>query len=132
MPSLPLRVKPFFAAVPAVAFISNLENHSVKPVGSAYCRYAVALRPESTRQCIRRPELLSVFTDRPEGFSPVLDVTAVKEKPDKLFSLLYAEKREESDVCELLLQSILTVIYNACDERFPPYNPAIGRHGGLA
>lgn len=118
--------KTVFAAAPAVVFISNLENHSVKPAGNTYCRYSVALRPESTGQCIRRPELLSVFTDRPEGFSPVFDVTHIKEKLDKLFSLLYTEKREESDVCELLLQSILTVIYNACAEQFPVYNPAIG------
>lgn len=98
--------KTVIAAAPVVVFISNLENHLVKPAGNTYFRYSVALRPE--------------------GFSPVFDVTHIKEKLDKLFSLLYTEKREESDVCELLLQSILTVIYNACAEQLPVYNPAIG------
>ena len=76
--------KTVLAAAPAVVFISNLENHSVKPAGNTYCRYSVALRPESAGQCIRRPELLSVFTNRPEGFSPVFDVTHIKEKLDEL------------------------------------------------
>lgn len=73
---------------PSVIFISSLEPHSVRVLSPKYERYTLLVDPAAAHDRIKDPMLLSVFSNRPEGFRHVIDVSPVRDRVSFLVRML--------------------------------------------
>lgn len=111
----------FVAAGPSLIFISRFEEHAIEILEAPYERYYVLLCAETADRLIGDRRLMSVFKNRPAGFTPVFPCEGIPA--GQLLGRLIAERdgdrpyAEEYAAC--LLRELLILLYRACPERFP-------------
>ncbi len=106
---------------PSLLFIGHLEKHNFIRMDENYARYAVHIAPAAANVQLKdSTRLLSLFMNRSENVSHVLDVSNIAPQLGLLFSLLYEEKRigDFPDGQTALLQSILQLAYRSAPESF--------------
>ena len=107
---------------PSAVFISNLESHSIEQMSEDCCRYVVHIDPRTAYDQLNdAPLLLSAFTDRTEGFEPIVVVPEDGEVLAALLRLLQEEHREGgSDVSQsTILYNILHYLFRISPQTFP-------------
>lgn len=112
-----------------IIFISNLELHSVTPIGEEYRSLSLLLSPKKIDNAIHNQTLLSVFSNRPPHFVHCIDVTAIHEKVEQIVLKLYEETKEESSYSDelsiCLIKELLIELYRYDKKMFPNYDKGI-------
>lgn len=112
----------YIAKAPALLFISNLELHSLHPVGDLYERYYIDISPISDTQHFEESALFTILSCRPVGFCHVLDVSAYEERVEQLFKSLLTEHKSEFPFKayreEILLYELLILLYRHAPHLF--------------
>ena len=119
-----LNNKTFTAGKNSLIFISNLENHSVNIVETPYERYKLTISVRALENAIADARLLSVFKNRPVGFSNVFQIAPIADEITSLFQLMHAEvNRPQSEYSEKYLQNIMNLlilsVYRNNHDQFP-------------
>lgn len=119
--ALELRVatRTYAVQAPSIIFISSLEPHGIRIIGSVYERYTLLIDPVPAHALIKNPALLSAFSNRPEGFRHVVDIAPIADRVVFLLQML----REEHDRAPVLFPEnetllLRTLLITLC--RFAP------------
>ena len=107
---------------PSVVFIGCHERHAVAVHGDAYERYMINVYPHKVG-LHGNFRLLSVFSDRPDGFCHVLPLPDDVREQEALLRLLLVEfERQDSEFADepdRLLCSTLLLLYRLSPDFFP-------------
>lgn len=112
----------------SLVLISRTESHSIDKTEDEYTRYEIRISPEIISHSRRGAVLYSVLSNRPEGFSRVVDIEDdsmlwLFERMTQEFAT--PEKPYSTDSVNMLLDLIFVEIYRRCPEMFPEEtNPA--------
>ncbi len=108
---------------PSAVFISHLEPHSLSVEGNVYRRICVDLLPEAIERDIKNAKLISILSNRPEGFCHVVNIEGILPRllPFllELEELFNAHEREFFDNISALFKSILILLYRHAPLSFP-------------
>ena len=100
--------KSFTAHSKSLLIFSRLENHSIEAVSDEYERYVVRLNPVFDR-------LYSILSNRPDGFSNVVDTGEKFEEFESLFKKICLEQQFNSpfreDMLEALSRELVVMIH---------------------
>lgn len=111
---------------PSLIFVSKLEQHSISVTGNAYKRYYLCISPILASNMIRDYSLLTILSNRPDDFCHVLDVSALEDKMDKMFSDFVFEHNNQlpyySEKQVSLLMELLITIYRLKPSLFSSEN----------
>ncbi len=111
---------------PSLIFISKLEQHSIKVIGSVYKRYYLCISPLLAGSYVRDYTLLTLLSNRREGFCHVLSASAFKADADRIFLRLTEEFASEKPYSLLrqtsLLTELLILIYRTAPNLFAQEN----------
>lgn len=109
----------FVAGEGSLVFISRFEEHAIEILEAPYERYYVLLCAEAADRLIGDRRLMSVFKNRPAGFTPVFPCQSIPvgQLLDRLIAGREGPYAEEYAAC--LLRELLILVYRACPERFP-------------
>lgn len=111
-----------------LVFISNMENHSMLTVGETCEKYVFQLSQTGVRRTIKNDTLYAIFSNRPKGFSHVIDVNPIKDKIEALFLRIIDEFIHKSDFSGDMLKSLLLQLmielYRFSPSSFPAVNVA--------
>lgn len=108
---------------PAAVFISHLEPHALSVDGEVYRRVCIDLSPEAIERDVKSAKLISILSNRPDGFCHVVDIEPIL--PRLLPFLLELEEqfgardREFSENASALFKSILIMLYRYAPDAFP-------------
>ena len=95
-----------------LALFSRYENHSFRILSKEYERYIMQLSPGIVNQ---QSPVYSLLTDRPDGFCPVIDVSAFSPQVEGLFRQLQQEhsgqNRLKGQMEQLLIEQLLITLY---------------------
>lgn len=116
----------------SLAFISKLEEHSVRVLEEPYRRYFLLIPSETLPQLVSEPPLRSVFINRPAEFNHVFPLERVAAT-NAIWPELVREASEQRPFAQLNLSSLLNLILIACyrehasrfSSLYQPVNPAI-------
>ena len=107
---------------PSVIFINSLEPHSLRVTSSVYERYMLLIDPGTAHNLIKNPSLLSVFSNRPEGFCHVTDVSAIEPEITFYMKQLLTEHEQNASLFPeaemLLLRLMLITLCRFMPDRF--------------
>jgi len=113
----------------SLIFISNLEEHSTLVLEEPYKRYYMILLPLALDRIIKNPHLLSVFKNRPSSFCNVLDICAISNKVENIFTSLYAEVKKpekfSAEMVDCLLRELIITVYRNNFADFPSPSESI-------
>jgi AraC family transcriptional regulator of arabinose operon len=103
-----------------LAIFSRFEQHSVTNMSEDYARYVVQISPVSVSGSRKTLRLFSVLSNRPAGFSNVLDMEQDGQSMQQILQRMVSECRGEScwkeEFLELLLQELLILICRRCPD----------------
>lgn len=99
-----------------IAFISHLEEHSVKILSPTYRRYFIMFTPERLAQFIDNPKLMSVFKNRPEYYNHCVDATPITES---IIAKMIREYHNRDDLSESVVACLLTELLTDYYRSFP-------------
>lgn len=106
---------------PSLIFISRFEEHSIEILSTPYERYYAILCAETADRLIGDMRLLSVFKNRPAGFSHCFPCEALPAA--RLLGGLLGEYTHSSPYADeyaaCLLRELLILVYRAHPGRFP-------------
>ena len=112
----------YHVEAPSIIFISSLEPHSLRKLGDVYERYTLLIDPIAAHSQVKNPTLLSVFSNRPNGFCHVIDVTPIQAKVSFFIQMLLDEHETDSTLFPeaeaLLLRSLLIALCRFAPEGF--------------
>ena len=115
--------KDYFVGEKSVFFISNLEQHSVEPLTDDYERYCIQVSPVSVRYAIKNSTICSIFSNRPEFFNHLIDVSDIAEDIEWVFKCLAREYSESGlfvdEMQKSLLRILLIRLYRFSPKSFP-------------
>ena len=119
---LKLDEKSYALSAGSVVFLSNLENHHFAEASENYHRFVVNIRPQAAFSALAEANrLLSPFTDRPQGFAPIIHTGQAASRVYNLLTLL-SEEVERGDFADgeaAILQTALQFLYRHFPEGFP-------------
>lgn len=102
----------------------QMEQHAVLHFSEDYTRFVVNIRPLSASENVHQNKLYSVLSNRPIGFSHVLDLTAVQPQTHNIFRQIVAEFPSAAEyrnvMLNSLLQQLLVLIYRCEPLSFSP------------
>lgn len=109
----------------SLVFISSLERHSFVVRSKPYKRFVASISGELLLSRIKEDDLLSVFLQRPAGFSHVIQLSeevleAVQSHLKQLEKELGAQQPFHVSRSIALVQDILIDLYRAFPAAFPP------------
>jgi AraC-like DNA-binding protein len=103
-----------------LAIFSRFEQHSVTDMSEDYTRYVIQISPVSVSGSRKALRLFSVLSNRPEGFSNVLDMGQDGQSVQQILQRMVLECRNEGhwkeECLELLLQELLILICRNCPD----------------
>ena len=112
---LTIASKEYSPKAPALIFVSKLEQHSLSVISGSYKRYYLCISPLLAGSMINDYTLLTVFSNRPEDFCHVLDVTSIEDDVERIFTTIIDEHKTQYDYCArrqaALLSELLVLIY---------------------
>lgn len=116
-----------------LVFISYLEEHTINILSETYKRYFITLSPFQLDKLVLSPKLLSIFKNRPKGFSHSFNTGDAFPLIENTFKLLlneYTNSDELSDdFISCTLNTLLINLYRKFPNQFPLYskdlNPTI-------
>ena len=107
-----------------IIFISQLEQHRMRPLTDTYVRYVVFVDPDYFDRFVGDQVLCSIFKQRPENFENGFPVSP--EKARYIADILqrcaqeYKQKERYAELCILShILSLLIYLYRTVPERFP-------------
>lgn len=95
--------KSFTAKSGNLLIFSRLENHSIEAVSDNYERYVIRLNPVSDR-------LYSILSNRPDGFTNIIDTGDRLDEFEAIFKKICEEKNVVSPFSEDMLESLSRVL----------------------
>ncbi len=114
------------ASSPCLIFISKLEPHALHPRSGIYRRDYISIDPAAVTGRIGNDILITLLSNRPEGFSHVLDVSDCLEEVAALFDNMIAETRASrpfsAELQASLLGALLILIYRRAPALFSREN----------
>lgn len=106
-----------------VVFISNMENHSMLTIGETSEKYVLQLSLTGVRRTIKNDTLYAIFSNRPKGFTHVIDVNPIKNKIESLFVRIVDEFTNKTDfsgdMLKVLLTQLMVELYRFSPSSFP-------------
>lgn len=108
----------------SILFMSNLENHYIQSYTQGYERYTLRFSTELVELYLRDPLLVSIFKQRPDGFSHLYQCSPVEAKEYlSLIRLMEQEYKKQkpywSQMIAAKLMAILICIFRRHPEFFP-------------
>ena len=108
---------------PSAVFVSHLEPHSFTVTGDRYRRFCINLYPDAIERNIKNEKLLSILSNRPEGFCHIIDIEPLLPRLIPMLSEMEAEfcgdDGEFRENAVALLKSVLIMLYRHAPEAFP-------------
>lgn len=108
---------------PALLFIGNFEQHSIRGLTGEYERIYVNLAPDFIETALQSRELLAIFCNRPAGFSHIVPVKSIQTEVEDILRALKEEYYMQSPYWEemagVLLKKLLILIYRISADYFP-------------
>lgn len=116
--------KTYIAKPNSMVFISSLENHETKVLEYPYKRYVIYATHDFALMTIKEPTLLSIFVQRPEAFSHVVQLdNSTAHRITSHANVLLEEFNNKYDLWTLrssgILNAMLIELYRYSEKVFP-------------
>ena len=111
-----------------IALINSLEPHSLRVTGDTYKRYTLLIDPGAAHEAVKNAALLSMFTNRPEDFCHVLDVSSIADEVLFYIRRLQAEAQTDGAFPEAGVLLFRMLLITLC--RFAP--SLLAPHSGIS
>ncbi len=114
---------------PSVILISHLEPHAISVESPTYRRVCIDLVPDAIEREIKSDRLISILSNRPEGFCHVVNIEPLLPRLVPLLMELSDQfnsgEREIADGAAGLFKSLLIMLYRCTPEAFPFENNSV-------